>query len=61
VVTYPVWRGLDELFGRAWPAQIVSLGGALALGGAVYLLACRALRVREINALLSLRARFRRA
>jgi len=49
------------VLGRAWPAQIVSLGAALAVGGGVYLVACRALRVREIDALLSLRARFRRA
>jgi hypothetical protein len=34
---------------------------ALAAGGGAYLAACWALRVREIDALLSLRARFRRA
>jgi hypothetical protein len=39
----------------------VSLGTALVLGGAVYLAACRALRVPEMAALLSLRDRFRRS
>jgi putative peptidoglycan lipid II flippase len=57
---YPVWRGLDAALGRSWPGQIVSLGTALSVGIAVYLIACRALRVREMQALLSLRGRFRR-
>ncbi|HVM16530.1 MAG TPA: murein biosynthesis integral membrane protein MurJ [Gaiellaceae bacterium] len=60
-VAYPVWRVLDDALGRALLAQVASLGAALALGGAAYLLAARLLRVREIDALLSLRARFRRA
>ena len=60
-VGYAIWRGLDSALGRSFPAQVVSLGFALAAGLAVYLLACRALRVREIETLLSLRARFRRA
>ena len=59
VVAYPIWRVLDEVLGRGWPAQVVSLGVALAAGGAAYLAACRALRVREIEALLSLRGRRR--
>jgi putative peptidoglycan lipid II flippase len=60
VIAYPVWRGLDAALGRSWPAQIATLGLALAAGGAAYLAACRALRVREMQALLSLRSRFRR-
>jgi putative peptidoglycan lipid II flippase len=60
-VGYGTWRGLDTALGRSFAAQVVSLGVALAAGLAVYLAACRALRVREIEALLSLRARFRRA
>jgi putative peptidoglycan lipid II flippase len=59
-VAWPVWDGLDEALGRSTGAQIVSLGVALAAGGAVYLLACKALRVRELEALLALRARFKR-
>jgi putative peptidoglycan lipid II flippase len=58
---YGVWRGLDEVVGRSLGGQIVSLGTALIVGGAVYLAACRALRVQELSALLSLRDRFRRA
>ena len=56
-VAFGVWWPLDELLGRSFPAQVVSLSAALAAGGAVYLLACRALGVREIQTLLSLRAR----
>jgi putative peptidoglycan lipid II flippase len=56
-VSYPLWRLLDDWLGRSWPAQVVSLGVALAAGAGAYLLACRALRVREMDALLSLRAR----
>ena len=59
-VSYGVWRGLDEALGRSFPAQLLSLGTALLLGAAVYVLACRALRVRELTTLLSLRDRFRR-
>jgi len=36
VVSYFSWQWLDELFGRSLPGQIVSLGTALALGGATY-------------------------
>ena len=61
VVAYGVWRGLDEALGRSFGAQVVSLGTALVLGGATYLIACRALGVREMAALLSLRDRFRRS
>ena len=60
-VSYGVWRVLDDALGRSFAAQLVSLGAALALGGIVYIVACKALRVREIEALLSLRSRFLRA
>jgi putative peptidoglycan lipid II flippase len=60
-VAYPIWRVLDDSLGRSALAQIVSLGTALVAGGLAYLAAAAALRVREIDALLSLRARFRRA
>jgi putative peptidoglycan lipid II flippase len=36
LVAYGVWHVLDDLLGRSLPAQIVSVGGGLALGGAVY-------------------------
>ena len=60
-VSYGVWRLLDDALGRSLAGQIVSLGTALLAGAAVYLVACRALGVREMSALLSLRDRFRRS
>jgi len=57
VVSYGVWRGLDEGLGRSTWAQIVSLGLAILGGVAAYALACRTLGVRELRALLSLRRR----
>ena len=52
-VAYALWYGLDQVLGRSLGAQIASLGVALAVGTAVYLVACRALRVRELSALRS--------
>ena len=60
-VSYLVWWALDELLGRSFFAQVISVGAALAAGTAVYVISCRLLRVRELEALLTLRARFRRA
>jgi putative peptidoglycan lipid II flippase len=60
-VSYGVWRVLDDALGRSFAAQLLSLGVALLLGGIAYVAACKALRVREIEALLSLRSRFGRA
>jgi putative peptidoglycan lipid II flippase len=59
--SYGAWRGLDEALGRSFAAQLVSVGMALVAGGAVYLAACRVLRVHELAALLSLRDRLRKA
>src|SRR6266516_6918360 len=59
-VSYGVWRGLDEALGRALWAQLISVGTALAAGTAAYLVSCRLLGVRELNALLALRERLRR-
>ena len=50
-----VWWGLDAALGRSLVAQIVSVGGALALGTGAYLLLSRLLGVRELGSLLSLR------
>ncbi|MGB2874026.1 MAG: murein biosynthesis integral membrane protein MurJ [Gaiellaceae bacterium] len=52
---YGTWRLLDGELGRSLGAQIGSVGTALVVGTAVYLAACRVLRVRELQALLSLR------
>ncbi len=53
-VAFGAWYGLDSLLGRSLPAQIVSLGAALGVGLAVYLGACRALKVRELDTLRSM-------
>jgi putative peptidoglycan lipid II flippase len=59
-LAYPVWRVLDEALGRGFGGQLASLSAALAAGLAGYVISCRLLGVRELEALLSLRARFRR-
>ncbi len=59
-VSYVVWWSLERALGRGVPAELVSVGSALAAGLAVYLGASRLLRVQELQALLSLRARSRR-
>jgi putative peptidoglycan lipid II flippase len=56
-VAFGSWWLLDDALGRSFSAQLLSVGTALVLGGAVYLGACRALRVPEMAALLSLRDR----
>jgi putative peptidoglycan lipid II flippase len=56
--TYGVWYGIDQVVGRSFVGQLLSVGTALAAGVVVYLVACRALRVRELGALLALRSRF---
>ena len=50
-VAFGIWYVLDEALGRSTAAQIVSLGGALAVGAIVYLATCRVLRVRETDVL----------
>jgi putative peptidoglycan lipid II flippase len=59
-VAFAVWKPLDGAVGRSLGGQLVSLLPALAAATFVYLIASRALRVREMQALLSLRSRFRR-
>ena len=54
---YGVWYGLDALLGRGLGAEVVSVGGGLAAAGLAYLGAARALGIRELEALLLLRAR----
>ena len=58
---YLVWNALDGALGRSLGGQLVSVGGALVVGGAAYLISARLLGIRELEALLSLRARRRRA
>ncbi len=58
---FGAWWALDEVLGQAFPAQLLSVFGAIAVGGAAYLFSARLLGIRELNALLSLRARARPA
>jgi putative peptidoglycan lipid II flippase len=60
-VAFGAWYGLDRSLGRSLAAQVASVTLSLAAGAGVYLIACRALGVREVETLLSLRARFRRS
>jgi hypothetical protein len=59
-LAFVVWWPLDHAVGRSFGGQLVSLLPALAAATAGYLTACRALGVREMQALLSLRSRARR-
>jgi putative peptidoglycan lipid II flippase len=60
-IAFGIWDGLDHVVGRSFGGQLVSVGFALVIGTVMYLVACRALRVRELDALLALRTRLRRA
>jgi putative peptidoglycan lipid II flippase len=55
-LAFGVWFGLDEVLGRGLAAQIVSLGAGFAVGALAYLGLARALGLRELEALLLLRA-----
>jgi putative peptidoglycan lipid II flippase len=57
---FGIWYGLDRVTGRSFGGQLASVGPALVVGVIVYLVACRALRVRELGALLALRSRLKR-
>jgi putative peptidoglycan lipid II flippase len=48
-VSWVVWDVLDELLGRGLLGQVVSMGVALAAGGAVYLAVAKLLRVAELE------------
>ncbi|HVK75810.1 MAG TPA: murein biosynthesis integral membrane protein MurJ [Kofleriaceae bacterium] len=51
--TWGAFRAIDGVFGHArFPAQVVGVFGPIAVGGAVYALACLALRVEELDHLL---------
>jgi putative peptidoglycan lipid II flippase len=60
-VSWAIWRALDSAVGRSFGGQVVSLGLALAAALAAYVVGCRLLGVREIETVLSLRTRLRRA
>ena len=54
-VGWGIWHLLDSGLGQTLPAQIVSLGAALALGYAAFFGMCKLLGVRELETLLRLR------
>jgi hypothetical protein len=54
-VAYGTWWALDEALGDGLAGQVIAVGAALAVGAAAYLGACRVIRVRELDTLLSLR------
>jgi putative peptidoglycan lipid II flippase len=60
-VAFGIWYALDRGLGRSFGGQLVSVGLALSVGTVSYLVACRALQVRELDALLALRSRLKRA
>ncbi len=51
---FGLWWVLDDALGRSLLAQLVAVGAALAAAAAVYLAACRALGVAEVQALRAL-------
>ena len=53
-VSFGVWLGLDELLGRSLLAQVAAVGGAVAAASAAFLALARILRLRELEAVLSL-------
>jgi hypothetical protein len=55
MVSLIAWWGLDAVVGRSLLGQLLSVGIGLAVGTVVYLVLCRAWRVRELNALQALR------
>jgi len=60
LVAYPVWYFVDQAVGRSLIGQIISLGTALMSGLGTYVISCRLLGVRELDALLSLASRLPR-
>jgi putative peptidoglycan lipid II flippase len=58
---FAVWDVLDHAVGRSFGGQVISVGGGLLAATGAYVISARLLGVRELQALLSLRARLRRA
>ncbi|HWJ31421.1 MAG TPA: murein biosynthesis integral membrane protein MurJ [Gaiellaceae bacterium] len=60
VVAFAVWKPIDSAVGRSFGGQVLSLLPGLVLAVVAYLATARALGVREMQALLSLKSRLRR-
>jgi putative peptidoglycan lipid II flippase len=56
-LSFAVWYGADSLLGEGTLAQLLSLGAGIAVAGLAYVGAARLLGLRELEALLLLRAR----
>jgi putative peptidoglycan lipid II flippase len=57
LVAWAVHHPLDAALGESFPGQLVSVGLAVVLAAVAYLAVCRALRLRELQALAVLRRR----
>ena len=57
--SFGIWWPLDQLLGRSLPAQVLSVGLALAAGGGAYLAAGRILQLSDMEVLVSLADRMR--
>ncbi|HYH46117.1 MAG TPA: polysaccharide biosynthesis C-terminal domain-containing protein, partial [Thermoanaerobaculia bacterium] len=53
-VSYGIWDLLDGVLGRGLVGQILSLGCGLAVGGVVYLIFARLLRIAELEQIMRL-------
>ena len=58
---YGVWRGLDALLGQFVPFQVLTLGGGLAAAIGVYMLVAKVMKIEELDIVLALVRRRRRA
>jgi len=59
-VAFAVWKPIEDALGRSFGPELLACVAAIAAAAVAYLAACRALRVREMQALLSLRSRLGR-
>jgi putative peptidoglycan lipid II flippase len=60
-VSWVIWDVLNSALGEDTPAQIISLGTGMTIGGVVYLAVARALRIAEFEQIMRLLLRRRRA
>ncbi len=54
VLSFAIWHTLDQVLGRSVPAQLVSVGTAVAVGGFAYLWLTQKMRVAEAHLAVSL-------
>jgi putative peptidoglycan lipid II flippase len=59
VAAFGVWWPLDDILGRSFPAQLISLAAGLAAGGGAFLAAAHFLAIPEVAVLRDLAGRFR--